>query len=420
MAEPIAESFITTQAQLSELVEHLKEAGRFAFDTEFVSEETFEPVLCLVQVATCERLAVVDPLAVRDLGPFWSVVLDPAIDVVMHAAGEDLRICLLQAGRLPRRVFDVQIAAGLAGLTYPLSLVNLVGQVLDVGLAGSETRTDWRVRPLSPAQLQYALDDVRHLLAASDRLADRLNQRGRTDWAEAEFADLVDSVARRADLERWRRLPGLHQLGRRGLEAARRLAEWRENEARRQNRPLRHVLRDDLLVAIAKRQPANRKALEALRDFNRPALLNRSNEILAILGQARAVPDHELPDQFYRPEEPPGLSTVTNLLSAALAQCCAHQEIAGSLVANVADLKDLVRWHLDGRSDAHRPALLEGWRGALCGKLLIDVLDGRLALRVVDPRSEYPVALETVEKSQSQQSRPTAMSDRSRIDEPHH
>jgi ribonuclease D len=153
-------------------------------------------VLCLVQVATCERLAVVDPLAVRDLGPFWSVVLDPAIDVVMHAAGEDLRICLLQAGRLPRRVFDVQIAAGLAGLTYPLSLVNLVGQVLDVGLAGSETRTDWRVRPLSPAQLQYALDDVRHLLAASDRLADRLNQRGRTDWAEAEFADLAAAVWR--------------------------------------------------------------------------------------------------------------------------------------------------------------------------------------------------------------------------------
>jgi ribonuclease D len=393
-AAAIAESFVTTQPQLSELVEHLKTTRRFAFDTEFVSEDTFEPVLCLIQVATRDRLAVVDPLAVRDLAPFWDLVHDPAMDVVMHAAGEDLRICLLRAGKLPARVFDVQIAAGLVGLSYPLSLVNLVGQVLDISLAGSETRTDWRVRPLSSAQLQYALDDVRHLLEVSERLAVRLKERGRTDWAEAEFADLIDSVARRADLERWRRLPGLHQLGRRGLEAARQLAEWRENEARRQNRPLRHVMRDDLLVAIAKRQPANRKGLEALRDFNRPALINRANEILSILAQARSVPENQLPEQMWRPEEPPGLSTVTNLLSAALAQCCAQQEVAGSLVANVADLKDLVRWHLDGRAGPRGPALMEGWRGEFCGQLLLNVLEGRLALRVVDPQSEFPVALE--------------------------
>jgi ribonuclease D len=402
----MSESFITTEAGLRELVEHLQAVGRFAFDTEFVSEDTFEPVLCLVQVATRERLAVIDPLAVRDLGPFWSVVHDPALDVVMHAAGEDLRICLLRAGKLPRRVFDVQIAAGLAGFNYPLSLVNLVGQVLDVGLSGSETRTDWRVRPLSPAQLEYALDDVRHLLDVSERLADRLNQLGRLDWAESEFADLVESIARRADEERWRRLPGLYQLGRRGLEMARQLAEWRENEARRQNRPVRHVLRDDLLVAIAKRQPANRKGLEALRDFNRPALLNRSNEILAVLGRARAVPDDQLPEPFYRPEEPPGLSTVTNLLSAALAQCCAQHQLAGSLVANVADLKELVRWHLDGRTGLRGPALLEGWRGLVCGQLLLDVLDGRLALRVVDPESEFPVALEAVSQSETPEALP--------------
>jgi ribonuclease D len=160
---------------------------------------------------------------------------------------------------------------------------------------------------------------------------------------------------------------------------------------------LRHVLRDDLLVAIAKRQPTNRKGLEALRDFNRPALLNRSHEILAILSQARAVPDHQLPELSARPEEPPGLSTLTSLLSAALAQCCAQNQVSGSLVANVADLKDLVRWHLDGRAGSSRPALLEGWRGAFCGQLLLDVLGGRLALRVVDPLSEFPVALETVQ-----------------------
>ena len=388
------EAIITTPAQLQGLVGHLRESARFAFDTEFVSEETFEPVLCLIQVATRERLAVIDPLAVRDVGPFWEVVLDPSVQVVMHASGEDLRICMLRTGSLPQRVFDVQMAAGMVGLNYPLSLVNLVGQVKGIILSGSETRTDWRHRPLTSAQLRYALDDVRHLLDLADEFTDRLTQLGRTEWANAEFDDLLKSIAQRSDLDRWRRLPGLHQLSRRSLEIARRLADWRESEARRQNRPLRQVVRDDLLVAIAKRQPRNRRDLEALRDFNRPALLSRSQEILAILDAARLVPEGQLPDLAARTEEPPGLSTVTNLLSAALAQCCAQNQLAGSLVATVSDLKNLVRWHRDGRDRSHPPALLEGWRGELCGPLLLDVLEGKLALRVVNPDSEFPVALE--------------------------
>src|SRR5262249_4077080 len=225
-------------------------------------------------------------------------------------------------------VFDVQIAAGLVGLSYPLSLVNLVCQVLSTSLSGSETRTDWRHRPLSPAQLKYALDDVRYLLDLADSFSARLRQLGRTSWAEAEFEELVRSVARRAADDRWRRLPGIGHLGRRCLEMVRRLADWREDEARRLNRPMRHILRDDLLVAVAKRQPRTRRELEALRDFNRPALLNRSQEILSILDDARAVPEKQLPELAVKYEEPPGLSTVTNLLSAALAQCCAQNHIA--------------------------------------------------------------------------------------------
>src|SRR5436190_10683923 len=136
------EILIATPGQLGELIGHVRAVGRFGFDTEFVSEETFEPVLCLIQVATRERLAVVDPQAVGDLGPFWELVHDPAIEVVMHAAGEDMRICLLRTGAVPGRVFDVQIAAGLVGYGFPLSLTNLVSQVLKISLQGSETRTD--------------------------------------------------------------------------------------------------------------------------------------------------------------------------------------------------------------------------------------------------------------------------------------
>jgi ribonuclease D len=396
MADPAGEPLITTASGLEELVAHLRACGRFAFDTEFVSEETYEPVLCLVQVATRERLAAVDALALRDLTSFWGVVNDPAVEVVMHAASEDLRICRFQTGKVPRRVFDVQIAAGLVGYGYPLSLGNLMAQTVRVAVAGGETRTDWRRRPLSAPQLRYALDDVRYLLDVADLLATQLAEWGRTSWAESEFAEFVAAIQNRVEEERWRRLPGLHQLSRRGLEIARRLAEWRFDEARRTNRPLRQLLRDDLLVAIAKRQPATRRDLEALRDFNRPHLLNKSGEILSVIAEAQAVAPEELPEPADRHEEGPGLTMVVSLLAAALAHCCAQHKVASGLVGTVSDLKSLARWHGQGQPNAQRPALVEGWRRAVCGATLLDVLSGRAALRVVDPQSDVPVALEPV------------------------
>jgi ribonuclease D len=399
MADPPEIPLITTQDRLLELVEHVRACGRFAFDTEFVSEETFEPVLCLVQVATAERLEAIDPLALRDLGPFWEVVVDPAVEVVMHAAGEDLRICKFKTGRVPPRVFDVQIAAGMVGLGYPLSLGNLVAQTLRVTVFGGETRTDWRRRPLSAAQVRYAMDDVRYLLPLADQLDGQLVALGRRAWAEEEFADFLAQVGSRSEETRWRRLSGLHQLSRRGLEVARRLSDWRYEEARRLNRPIRQVLRDDLLVAIAKRQPSSRHDLEALRDFNRPHLLSKAPEILAAIAKAQAVPADQLPEHAERHEEGPGLTMVVNLLAAALANCCARQKLAASLVGSSTDLKDLTRWFAQGQPEPSRPYLASGWRGEVCGATLLDVLAGRSALRVTDPQSDVPVAVEASDPS---------------------
>jgi ribonuclease D len=387
---------IATTGELRELVDHIRQSGRFAFDTEFVSEETFEPVLCLVQVATDTRLAVVDPFQVGDLKLFWDVVVDPSIDVVMHAAGEDLRICRLQTGALPQRVFDVQIAAGLVGFSYPLSLGNLTYQALKVTLLGGETRTDWRRRPLSEGQLRYALEDVRHLLELADLLGGELKDLGREEWAEDEFAAFLDGIEHRAEEERWRKLSGLHMLNRRGLEVARRLSEWRASDARRANRPIRSVLRDDLLVAIAKRQPSNRRDLEALRDFNRPHLLGKANEILGVIAEALAVLPENLPEPNERHDDLPGLAMVVSLLSATLSQVCAQSQVAVGLAGGASDLKELVRWYLEGEPDNHLPDLLQGWRADVFGRTLLDVLSGRRALRIVDPSAEVPVALDPV------------------------
>jgi ribonuclease D len=393
-SEPVP--LIATAASLGELVDHIRQSGRFAFDTEFVSEETFEPILCLIQVATDSRLAVIDPLKIVDLKPFWDLVIDPSIELVMHAAGEDLRICRLQIGLLPRRVFDVQIAAGLVGFGYPLSLGNLVHQALKVSLLGGETRTDWRRRPLSEAQLRYALEDVRHLLDLADKLARDLESLGRGAWAEGEFTAFLDAIEHRAEEERWRRLSGLHMLNRRGLEIARRLSDWRTNDARKANRPLRSVLRDDLLVAIAKRQPANRRDLEALRDFNRPHLLNKAGEILGVVAESQSVPVEDLPEPADRHDDLPGLAMVVSLLSATLSQSCAQGRVAVGLAGGSNDLKDLVRWYLDGQPTQNLPEVLKGWRNEVCGRILLDVLSGRRGLRIVDPEADVPVALDPI------------------------
>jgi ribonuclease D len=396
MAESEIEPLITTDEGLADLIAHLRASGRFAFDTEFVSESTFEPILCLIQVATRDRMAVVDPLAFDDVKSFWDVVNDPSIEVVMHAAGEDLRIDKLQSGHLPARVVDVQVAAALVGHGYPLSLGNLAREVVGVTLAGGETRTDWRRRPLSPAQLRYALDDVRYLLDAADILEARLDALGRRAWAETEYQALLESIRARDDEDRWRRLPGLHGLNRRGLEAARRLSVWRRDEAKRANRPLRYLLKDDLLVAVAKRMPATLADLKALRDFNRTDLIGRAHEVLRAIAEAQDVDLADLPEHSERRDDGPGGSMVVSLLNAALTQIAAGKKVAASLLGTTADLKEVVRWHVAGRPADHRPALLEGWRGEVCGQTILDVVAGKRALRIVDPEAEVPVALDSI------------------------
>ncbi|HEU5115593.1 MAG TPA: HRDC domain-containing protein [Isosphaeraceae bacterium] len=398
MIHPDRDQWIETPAELDDLLDHLQTSGRFALDTEFVSEDTYEPVLGLIQVATTERIAAVDPIAIGDLSEFWNLVTGPDVEVVMHAAGEDLRICRFRSGRLPERVVDVQIAAGLIGFNYPLSHGNLVNQVLGVTVSGGETRTDWRRRPLSDAQVRYALDDVRFLLDVSNHLNRRLDELGRLSWADEEYATLKEAVESRDESERWRRLSGIHHLNRRSLEIARRLWLWRLEEANRSNRPIRQIMRDDLIIGIAKRQPASRRDLEALRDFHRPHLMSKANALVALIQEALDTPTDQLPEASERPDTWPGESMVVSLLSAALHQSCTQNALAPSLVGSVGDLKELIRWHLAGQPAETTPSLASRWRGEVCGRDLLDVLSGRRSVRIVDPTADVPIVLDPISR----------------------
>jgi ribonuclease D len=164
---------ITTDRELVNFCRDVSRADRIAFDTEFVSEDTYRPHLCLVQVAAAGKLAVIDPLAVSDLRPFWELLVDPQRETIVHAGREELLFCVATVGRPPARLFDLQIAAGLVGYEYPAGYGSLMSKLLGVRAQKGETRTDWRKRPLSPQQLDYALDDVRYLEASYARQAAR-------------------------------------------------------------------------------------------------------------------------------------------------------------------------------------------------------------------------------------------------------
>lgn len=392
----MSERLIVDQEAFEEFCRHARGQRLVACDTEFVSEYTYTPELGLLQLATDERIVGVDPYAIDDLSPWWQVMADPDVTVVVHGGQAEIRFCLDLGGQRPTNLVDVQLAEGLRSRSYPLAYDSLVSRVTGKRHRGKETRTDWRKRPLSAKQIEYALADVEHLLGIWKDQQASLEKLGRTDWAQAEFNRMIDEIVAEQERPAWSRLSGLHRLGPREFAAAIELAEWREREAKSKNRPLRKVLRDDLIVELARRQPKTLQDLAATRDMNRGDYRRYFDDMLACLDKVRALPKADLPrpPEPDRPDTKPDEHVLGQLLGIALSSRCAEQEVARTLVATSADLRHLVRWHLYGEKKGDVPKLARGWRAEFCGDLLTDVMDGKIAMRVADPSSDHPLVFE--------------------------
>lgn len=387
------QELITDPTDFHELCDHIRQAGVVAFDTEFLSEFTYRPQLCLLQFATPDRAALVDPLEIDDLSVWWDLMASGDVQVVVHGGREEIRFCLHHAKVAPKRIFDVQIAEGLQCRGFPLSYSSLVARVLHVPVHGKETRTDWRRRPLTPRQISYALEDVQHLIAVYERQLKTLGSRGRLEWARSEIERYVRELEQEPLKENWRKLPGVVSLSRRELAVAREVFLWREREAAASNKPFRRVLRDDLIIELARRQPSDVPDLLATRDMNRSDYRKLAPAMIGAIQKAMALKDEHLP-QLRKNEKDHDEQILAQLLNMALANRCAQEEIALGLVGTTSDLRHLVRWHVYGDRTGDPPRLTQGWRAEVCGELLTDVLDGRIALRVNDPRAEYPLVFE--------------------------
>ncbi len=383
---------ITTPGQLADLCAELARAETIAFDTEFVSEDTYRSDLCLIQVAAGEKLAVIDPLAVGDVTPFWEALAAEGHETVVHAGREELCFSLASIGRRPTRLFDVQIAAGLVGYEYPAGYGSLISKILGQIPRKGETRTDWRRRPLSPQQMDYALDDVRYLPGLRDRLKSQLESLGRMEWLAAEMNAWQDEVEASRTRERWRRVSGINGLSARSLAIVRELWRWREAEAARRDSPVRRVLRDDLIVELAKRQTADQKRIRQVRGMERGDLQRLLPQIAQHVDVALQLSDSEIPHSERR-DLPQQFNVLGQFLATALSSICRKARLAPSIVGTVGDVRDLIAYRLG--YDAHEPPLLErGWRAGVVGQPLDDLLFGRTSIRIVNPRSDEPLAFE--------------------------
>lgn len=388
--------YLATDQALADYCRSHSETPTIAFDTEFVSEDTYGPELCLIQVAAGKELTIIDPFEIADLTPFWQLLARPEHDTVVHAGREEFRFCVSAIGQRPSGWFDIQIAAGFVGLEYPLAYSNLISRLLGRTLPKGETRTDWRRRPLSRRQLEYAVQDVVYLEPVRDELVQRLDRFGRRSWLDDELQQWQQEIEASLNRPSWRRMSGLSGLSPRQLAIVREIFEWRDEEARQRNTPPRRLLRDDLLIELSRRQSADIQQIRAVRGLEFRHLQRHLPEIARAIQRALDLDDADLPRlSRNKGRATPQLAMLGQFLSCALSSICRSMELSPAIVGTVDDVRELVSHHL-GLPEApdSPPILATGWRADVIGRVIEDLLAGKLSIRIVEPISEHPLAFE--------------------------
>ncbi|MCH1434438.1 MAG: HRDC domain-containing protein [Acidimicrobiales bacterium] len=380
--------FIDTADELASVIEQLLGQDRYALDTEFHRERTYWPKVALVQIAWPGELVLIDPLEV-DLSPLRAVMESDAL-AVLHAAAQDLEVLELSTGAIPQRLFDTQIAAGFLGMSTP-SLAALHERELGVQLPKANRLTDWLERPLNNAQRDYAAADVDRLLDIHDQLTEQLVALGRLAWADEE-CEIMRTRDRgpRDPLEAWRKIKEARHLKGNALSVARSVAAWRERRAADVDQPVRFVLSDIAVVAVAQAAPTSIDALASVRGVDRGVAKGALGERI-LQAVAEGV------EANWRPPRPPkrrndgrDLRPAVALVGAWVNQIARDRQLDPTLLATRADVEALVRGDEDAR-------LAHGWRAETAGGPITRLVSGDAALAfegsniVLEERSRRPV-----------------------------
>ena len=367
--------YIDTDDALISLCEQLRDARLLAIDTEFIRDKTYYSKLCLIQIASDDVIACIDPLAINNIDPLLDILYDPNVIKLMHAARQDLEIFYYLRQSLPCPVFDTQIAATVLGYGEQVGYSNLVENILGRKLEKGHARTDWGKRPLDTAQLHYAADDVRYLLQLYPLMDDKLAQLGRRDWLEEDFKLLCQpELYTTAEADLWQRVKGHQRLSGVKLAMLQQLAIWREHLAMKKDRPRRWILSDDILVDIVKRAPHSAKELGSIRGLPERFMEQHQQTILQLITDAEQQPKESWPRLIInRPS--PQQDVLSDVMMGLLRLRATEHNISTTILATRKDIEKIAM----GQRDL---PLLKGWRAKLAGHDLLAFLDGQTRLEV--------------------------------------
>lgn len=374
--------YIDNATKLNDLLQRLDDAEWVTLDTEFIREKTYYPRLCLIQIASDDVLACIDPLQIDNLQPFFTWLQQPHRLKVLHAAWQDLEIFhYLGKGQVPSPIFDTQIAAAVLGMGDQVGYARLVEGLLNVRLDKSQSRTDWAKRPLSQKQLEYAIDDVRYLRDVYKQLHQKLQQQGRVRWLEKPFQKLTTPQEYQVDVrEVWKRVKGVQILKPRQLAILRELAAWREERALHKNIPRRWVVSDEILLDMARMSVRNHKSMRQIRGLSAEQIAQHGDDWLACIEQGRAVLKADWPELPRRRKLDADLNLVAELLMVLVNKVANEHGISAQMIAT--------RQQVEKMLASGRTKLSEDWRGALVNDLFEQVLSGQGVVRVRDHRLE--------------------------------
>ena len=373
---------ITETGELEAFCRRLAEHPYCTVDTEFMRERTYWPILCLVQAASPEEAAIIDPLAEGiELAPLFELLRDESVVKVFHACRQDVEIFYNLGGGVPKPLFDTQVAAMAAGFGDQVGYEPLARQLVGAKIDKGSRFTDWSRRPLSDKQLVYALSDVTHLRGVYEALKERLDAEERLEWVRQEMAALADpSLYAAPPKDAWRRLK-LRGVKRKEIGVLMKTAEWREREAQTRDVPRGRIVKDETIFEIARHAPQSEGDLEKLRGLSKGFERSRAAEkLLEAVAEGLAIPEEDLPVSPAMEEKKPAPPDVVDLLRVLLKTQCETHDVAPKLIASAADLEEIAR------DDAADVPALKGWRREVFGGPALKLKRGELALMLEDGR----------------------------------
>jgi ribonuclease D len=369
--------YINTPDQLAKLCEQIMKEPWLALDTEFLREKTYYPKFCLLQIATPEWVACIDPIALPKLDDLFEAIYNPDIVKVFHSCRQDLEIFYQSTGKLPAPVFDTQVAAPLLGFQDNPGYAMLVSSLLSINLNKAHTRADWSKRPLTEAQIEYAADDVIYLCQIYQIMVKKLTELGRIDWLKHDFAELTNPALYKAAPEKaWFKIKGKNKLTGKQLSIIQTLAQWREKTAQAEDRPKSWLLRDELLFDLAKLQPETIGELANVRGINERAVNRYGKELCQLITAAKNRAPLPLNEKDRPAKKTQQQEAILDILTGLVRIRAEENSLNPTILASRKDLEVLMF------NDDDECPLLHGWRFTMAGRELVGLLTGKLLLGI--------------------------------------